>query len=140
MDFGGNQGYMSHMGEGNWRMARTNEPVDLLVNPFKLVPLKQFPISLRFALRPGPVTLLSLTCGENGKVRFIITEGSIADQPALSSIIRTHSFYKPNKPLIHFLNDYAQAGGSHHMGMVYGSATSRLVKLACLMKIDYEII
>ena len=140
MDFGGGTVLMSHMGEGNWRMAREDYPVELLSSPFGMTPLRVDPVSLRFTVQPGPVTLVSLTTVEEGRLRFIITEGEVVDAPPIPSLRRIHFKFKPSQPLPQFLTRFSDVGGSHHQGMAYGHLTPTVVKLAKLMDVEHMIV
>ena len=140
MDFGGGTVLMSHMGEGNWRMAHDRYPVVLGSSPFRLVALRVAPASLGFAYGPGPVTLVSITTVDKGRLRFVITEGKVIDTPPIPAIPRVHCRFKPNQPLPQFLTRYSEAGGSHHQGMAYGHVAARVVKVAKLLGVEYEII
>ena len=140
MDFGGSTTLMSHMGEGNWRVARAGYPVVLRSSPFGMTPLRVPPVSLGFSMKPGPVTLVSLTTVDQGHLRFIITEGEVVDEPPIPSMSRVHCRFKPQQPLPEFLTRFSEAGGSHHQGMAWGNLAPTVVKLAKLMGIDYEIV
>jgi len=128
---------MMHMGEGNWRMARDDEPVHMLRSSLGLVDLKVDPLLLAFSLQPGDVTLLSLTTAADGNMRFVIAEGEVMDFPYVSDLRRPHYKFKPRSPdgLPGFLTRFSQAGGSHHQALAYGHWSSTLAKLAALLGI-----
>jgi len=134
MDLGGGTVLMSHMGEGNWRMARSDYPVTLRSSPFGLAPTRVAPVSLLFTARPDPLTLVSLTTVEGGRLRFVIAEGEVVDMPPI------HFKFKPRLVLPEFLTRWAEESGSHHQGMAYGHIASKVVKLAELMDIEYVIL
>lgn len=140
MSFGDSSVLMSHMGEGNWRVAHPGYPISLLSSNFAMTPLRSAPVSLRFTFRPGPVTLLSLTTVNTGRLRFIVTEGQILDEPPIPAISRVHAKFRPDLPLNDFLRRWSEVGGSHHQGMAYGRITPLLVKLARLLGVEYEIV
>ena len=140
MSFGDDTVLMSHMGEGNWTIAHPRHPVDLVSSPFGMTPLRVAPVALRFTARPGPVTLVSLTTVTDGRLRFIITEGEVVDEPPIPALTRVHFKFRPDQPLPEFLKRFSEAGGSHHQGMAYGRLTPLLVKLAKLMGVEYEIV
>lgn len=140
MDFGGGTVLMSHMGEGNWRMARSDYPVTLRSSPIGMAAVRVAPVSLGFTYRPGPVTLVSLTTAERGSLRFVITEGEIIDAPPIPALSRVHCRFGPNQPLPQFLTRFSEAGGSHHQGMAYGRLASTVIKLAKLLGVDHEYI
>jgi L-arabinose isomerase len=140
IDFGGGTLLMSHMGEGNWRMARKDCPVLLCSEPFDLVPLRVHPASLVFTLRPGTATLLSITIGPDRKLQWIVTEGEVVDAPPLPNLAQVHYRFRPALPLEEFLTCYATLGGSHHQALAYGSHTANLHKLASLLGISMNVI
>ncbi len=135
MDFGGGTVLMSHMGEGNWRMARPDCPVLLRSDPFDMVPLRVNPASLVFTLRPGKATLLNITTGPDGKLQWIVTEGEVVDAPPLPNLNLVNYRFRPRLPLEEFLTQYATLGGSHHQALAFGSCTADLRKLASLLGI-----
>jgi L-arabinose isomerase len=140
IDFGGGTVLMSHMGEGNWRMARPGSPVQLRSDLFDMMPLRVNPASIVFTLRPGLATLFNLTTGPAGKLQFIVSEGEIVDAPPLPNLPLVHYKFKPSLPVADFLTRYALSGGSHHQAIAYGSFTTRLQKLALLLDIPCIVI
>jgi len=135
MDFDANAIVMSHMGEGNWRMARKDQPVRLVRNEFKMVSLPYAPASLAFALEPGQVTLVSLTTGPKGRFRFVVGEGEVLDFPPLEGALTPQFKFAPAGRLEQFL-----AGGSHHQALAYGSHTQALRRLASLLGIECLVV
>ncbi|MCU0521074.1 MAG: hypothetical protein MUF84_10325 [Anaerolineae bacterium] len=130
---------MMHMGEGNWKMARKDAPVHMLRSTLGLIDLKVAPLLLAFSLEPGEVTLLSLTTGSEGKLRFVVAEGEVMDFPYVSDLGRPHFMFRPGSPdgLPGFLTRFSLAGGSHHQALAYGHWGSTLEKLAALLGVDY---
>ncbi len=139
IDFRGNGMLMNHMGEGNYRMARSDEPIRLLRRPFALVNLTA-PVSLCFSLEPGAATLLSLTTGPKGRLRFIIAEGQVADFPTLKGVSSPHYKFLPATSVSQFLTRFSEEGGSHHQALVYGHIASKVEKVAHLLNLDYALI
>jgi len=129
---------MMHMGEGNWRMARKDEPVLMLRSSLGLVDLEVDPLLLAFSLEPGDVTLLSLTTGTEGRLRFVVAEGEVMDFPYVSDLRRPHYKFRPKSAdgLPGFLTRFSQAGGSHHQALAYGRWGDTLEKLAALLGVD----
>jgi len=140
MSFGDNTLLMSHMGEGNWRFAHPDYPIRLLSSPFGMTPLRVAPTLLCFTARPGPATLLSLTTVKDGRLRFIITEGEVPDMAPIPALDRVHFKFRPSQLLPEFLRRFSEVGGSHHQGLAYGHIASKLIKLAKLMGVEYEVI
>jgi len=137
IDFGGSSVLLSHMGEGNWKMARTDYPIQMRSDPFDMVPLRINPVSLVFTLRPGPATLLNITIGPDEKIQWIVSEGEVVDSAPLPKMINVHNKFKPVLPVEEFLRQYSLLGGSHHQALAYGSWSGELEKLASLMGIQY---
>ncbi len=75
MDFAGNAALMMHMGEGNYKMERNDEPIHLLRSELRLIDLKVDLLLLTFNLEPGEVTLVGLTTVVGGKLKLVVTEG-----------------------------------------------------------------
>ena len=59
MDFPSDSVLMSHMGEGNWKIARRDRPVRLIKRPLGIGRLADPPTFL-FQYQPGPATLATL--------------------------------------------------------------------------------
>ncbi len=138
MDFAGNSALMMHMGEGNWRLARDDEPVHMLHAPFSLADLDMDPVLLAFSLRPGDVTLLSLTTGPEGRLRFVVTEGQVVDFKYLPTMRRPSYKFSPDGDLSDFLTRFSLAGGSHHQALAYGRRADVIEKVASLLGIACE--
>lgn len=130
---------MMHMGEGNWTMARKDEPIHMLRSTLGLVELKVAPLLLAFSLEPGNVTLLSLTTAQDGRLRFVVAEGEVMDFPYVADLGRPHYKFRPNSTdgLPGFLTRFSLAGGSHHQALAYGHWASTLEKVANLLGVDY---
>jgi len=136
MDLAGNSALMMHMGEGNWKMARKDEPIHLLRSTLGLVDLRVDPLLLAFSLEPGEVTLVSLTTLADGKLKFIVTEGQVVDFPYIADLGRPHYKFRPDGELSDFLTRFSMEGGSHHQAMAYGQWTGTVEKVAALLGIE----
>jgi len=136
MDFAGNSALMMHMGEGNWKMARQDEPVQLLRSALGLVPMRVEPLLLAFSLEPGDVTLVSLTTVAGGELRFVVTEGEVVDFPYIPDLARPHYKFRPDDDLADFLTRFSMAGGSHHQALAYGRWAGTVEKVAALSGIS----
>ena len=137
MDFAHNAVLMMHMGEGNWTMARKDEPIWALRSTLGLVDLRIAPLLLAFSLEPGDVTLVSLVTGPGGRLKLVATEGQVVDFPYVPDMGRPHYKFAPNAPLADFLTRYSVAGGSHHQALAYGHWADTVEKIATLIGVDY---
>lgn len=133
MDFAGNSALMAHMGESNWKLARRDTPIDMVRSGLKLVDMRAAPLLLAFSLAPGEVTLASLTTVDQGRLRFVVTEGQVVDFPYVSALRVPHFKFRPQGDLRDFLNRFSRAGGSHHQALIYGHWADTIQKLATLL-------
>jgi L-arabinose isomerase len=140
MDFGGNAVLMSHMGEANPKFARKDMPIQLIMDDLGIADIKYPPVLLRFSLEPGNVTLVSLTTLNNGRMKFIVTEGKIVDFPPVPAISKPHFKFAPDGNLCDFLTRFSMEGGSHHQALVYGHKSGTISKIADILGIDCAII
>mgnify|MGYP001098279533 CR=1 FL=1 len=136
MDFVGNSALMMHMGEGNWKMARRDEPVHMVKSELGLVPMRIDPLLLAFSLEPGVVTLVSLTTLADGKLKFLVTEGQVVDFPFLPDLGRPHYKFAPEDDLSAFLTRFSMEGGSHHQALAYGRWADTVEIMAALLGIE----
>jgi L-arabinose isomerase len=136
MDFASNAALMMHMGEGNWRMARRDEPVRVLRSTLKeIMDVPVDPLLLAFTLEPGPCTLVSLTTVADGKLKLVVAEGEVVDHPYIADLNRPHYKFRPDGELCDFLTRFSLEGGSHHQAMAYGRWAGAVEKTAALLKI-----
>jgi L-arabinose isomerase len=135
MDFAGNAALMMHMGEGNWRMARPDEPVRLLRSNQGMADLRYEPLLLAFSLKPGDATLVSLTTAAGGRLKFIVSEGEVLDFPYIPDLKRPHFKFRPAGKLGDFLTRFSLEGGSHHQALAYGHWAATVEKIASLLGI-----
>jgi len=140
MDFGGNSVLMSHMGEGNWKLARKDRPVRLVEDELGIVDLKIPPALLCFSLEPGDVTLVSLTTVADGRLKFIVTEGQVADFPPIPTIVKPNFKFTPDGDLCDFLTRFSMEGGSHHQALAYGRVSGVVEKIGKLMGVECSIV
>ena len=78
MDFPSDSILMSHMGEGNWRVARTDRKPRLIKRPLGIGGLAD-PPTILFQYQPGPATLATLLSIGGDRFRLIVAEGEVLD-------------------------------------------------------------
>jgi len=140
MDFGGNSVLMSHMGEGNWKLARRDRRVRLIIDTLGIADLRVSPVLLNFSLEPGDVTLVSLTTLAGGKLKFIAAEGQVLDFPPIPAIARPHYKFSPNNDLCEFLTNFSIEGGSHHQALAYGRLSGKVKKVGELLGVECSVV
>ncbi|MGQ9610458.1 MAG: L-fucose/L-arabinose isomerase family protein [bacterium] len=140
MDFGSNAILMSHMGEGNWKLARKDRKVRLVLDDLGIADMKMPPVLLSFSLEPGDVTIVSLTTFANGKLKFIVAEGKVLDYPPIPAINKPNYKFAPDSDLCEFLTKFSMEGASHHQALAYGRLGGTIEKIARLMGIECAVI
>ena len=89
-------------------------------------------LSIQMKVKSGPVTLLSVCQGGDGKVFLLVAEGQSEDGPTLQ-IGNTNSRYRFNMHIRDFIDKWSKAGPSHHCAIGMGHKAGVLQKLAALL-------
>jgi L-arabinose isomerase len=119
MDFPSDSVLMSHMGEGNWKIARRDRPVRLIKRPLGIGRLADPPTFL-FQYQPGPATLATLVSLEGQRFRLVVAEGENLDSQELPALEMPYGQFRPATGLRACLNGWLSAGGPHHEVMNLG--------------------
>ena len=113
MDFPSDSILMSHMGEGNWALARDDRPVRLIKRPLGIGGLDDPPTFL-FQYATGPATLATLTSIGGERFRLVVAEGEILDTDALPALEMPYGFFRPDSGLRDCMDAWLRLGGPHH--------------------------
>jgi L-arabinose isomerase len=113
MDFPSDSILMSHMGEGNWALAREDRPVRLIKRPLGIGGLQDPPTFL-FQYRTGPATLATLVSLGGDRFRLVVSEGEILDTDELPALEMPYGFFRPDSGLRDCMNAWLRLGGTHH--------------------------
>jgi L-arabinose isomerase len=119
MDFPSDSVLMSHMGEGNWRIARADRPVKLIKRPLGIGRLGDPPTFL-FQYQPGPATLATLVSLEGERFRLVVAEGENLDSQELPALEMPYGQFRPSSGVRACLTGWLAAGGPHHEVMNLG--------------------
>ena len=119
MDFPSDSILQSHMGEGNWKIARTDRPVKLIKRPLGIGRLADPPTFL-FQYQPGPATLATLVSLEGTRWRLVCAEGENLDSQVLPALEMPYGQFRPASGVRACLNGWLAAGGPHHEVMNLG--------------------
>ncbi|MEU0242038.1 L-fucose/L-arabinose isomerase family protein [Nocardiopsis sp. NPDC006198] len=136
MDFPSDSVLMSHMGEGNWRIAREDEPVRLIKRPLGIGGLDD-PPTIVFRYRPGPATLASLVFLGGEDFRLVVAEGEVIDAPGLPSLEMPYGQFRPETGVRSCMDAWLRSGGTHHMVMNTGARAEDWKVLCSLAGIEY---
>ncbi|WP_218883235.1 L-fucose/L-arabinose isomerase family protein [Spinactinospora alkalitolerans] len=123
MDFPSDSILMSHMGEGNWKVARADEPVRLIKRPLGIGRLDD-PPTLLFRIQPGPATLASLVYLGGTDFRLVVAEGEVLDSQELPVLEMPYGQFRPASGVRGCMDAWLRAGGTHHMVMNLGHAAA----------------
>jgi len=137
IDFGGNAVLLSHMGEANVAMARTDQKPRLVTREGKIVPTRSDQLCLISVFQPGEATLTALTLTSGQKWRIIASPVTIEDFGPLAGIATPHTKISPAGDVRDFLTNYARAGGPHHLAICFGDARTELAQTAEFIGAEY---
>jgi L-arabinose isomerase len=93
-------------------------------------------ISVEFSLKAGPMTMLGLASDENGQFSFIVAEGESQKGvvPKQGNTV-TRAYFGGD--ITKFVQDWSNAGNSHHYSLSIGHNASAIEKLAKALGIKY---
>ncbi len=136
MDFPSGSVLMSHMGEGNWKVARADRPVKLIKRPLGIGRLDDPPTFL-FQYQPGPATLATLVSLGGERFRLVVAEGENLDSQVLPALEMPYGQFRPATGLRNCLNGWLAAGGPHHEVMNLGHHAASWRVFCQLAGIEY---
>lgn len=127
----------SHMGEGNWRIARSDRPVKLIDRPLGIGRLDNPPTPV-FSAQPGPCTTAALVAVEGEHFRLVVGRGEVLDTPELPKVEMHYFHVAPEIGMEPFMDAWLAAGAPHHFVTNLGDHTARWRRFAELT--DLELI
>jgi L-arabinose isomerase len=136
MDFKRGSMLMSHMGEGNWKIARKDRPVRL-ANRFLGIGDLENPPTPVFSAVPGPATMVSLVHLEGEYFRLVCTYGEILDTEEFPNIEMPYFHFKPATGVRQCNDNWLLAGGTHHQTLHLGDQRRKWNMLTDILQIDY---
>ncbi len=92
-------------------------------------------LSVEMSVKNGPVTLLSVVDGPDGKLRLLVAEGASVPGPILE-IGNTNSRYRFPQGARRFVSDWNHHGPAHHCAVGVGHIGSKLDKLGALLRLE----
>jgi L-arabinose isomerase len=113
MDFPRDAILMSHMGEGNWRLARQDRPVRLIKRPLGIGGLADPPTFL-FQYATGPATLATLVSLGGERFRLVVAEGEVLDTEELPALEMPYGHFRPDTGVRACMDAWLRLGGPHH--------------------------
>jgi len=137
MDFDRNAFLMSHMGEGNWKIARRDARPRLIKRELRIGGLSNPPTVL-FGAQPGPATLASLANVGGGAFRVVGMEGTILEEAGLPRLEMPYFFLRPSHGTVaEAATAWLQNAGTHHQALHLGSIGNRWKLLCRILGIEF---
>jgi L-arabinose isomerase len=137
MDWERDSVLISHMGEGNWKVARPDRPVALIDRPLGIGGLDNPPTPV-FSAVPGPATTAALIPLEGEAYRLLVGRGEILDTPELPKVEMHYFHFAPEQGMESFMDQWLELGGPHHFVTNLGDHVGRWRRFAELLELDYE--
>ena len=137
MDFELDSVLISHMGEGNWKVARRDRPVRLIDRELGIGGLGNPPTTV-FSAQPGPATTAALVPLEGEAYRLIVGHGEVLDTPELPNVEMPYFHFRPDAGVRDFMSDWLRLGGPHHFVTNLGEHSARWHRLAELLDLEIE--
>lgn len=135
MDFERDSVLQSHMGEGNWQIARDDSPVQLIDRELGIGGLDNPPTVL-FMAEPGPATLVSLAPISGEDYRLVVATGEILDTAPLPNVEMPYFHFRPESGVRDCLDGWLEHGGTHHQCLHLGDVSRRWDMLGEMVDID----
>jgi L-arabinose isomerase len=138
MDFPSDSILMSHMGEGNWRLAREDRPVRLIKRPLGIGGLDDPPTFL-FQYRPGPATLATLIALGGERFRLLVSEGEVLDTDELPNLEMPYGQFRPDTGVRQCMDTWLRFGGPHHQVLNPGRQAAAWRAFAELAGLEFAV-
>lgn len=136
MDFSRGSMLMSHMGEGNWKVGRKDEPVRLANRELGIGDLDNPPTTV-FRVEPGPATIVSLVHLSGEKFRLVVAQGEVLDSQKYPTIEMPYFHFKPDTGLRACNDGWLKAGGTHHQTLLRGDQRRKWQMLCRILGVEY---
>jgi L-arabinose isomerase len=128
---------ISHMGEGNWKIARRDRPIRLIDRELGIGRLSNPPTPV-FSAEPGVATTAALVPIEGEYYRLVVGRGQVLDTPELPNVEMHYFHFHPDSGMEAFMDQWLGLGGPHHFVLNLGDHAGRWRRLAELLDLEYE--
>ena len=137
MDWERDSVLISHMGEGNWKIARRDRPIRLIDRELGIGRLSNPPTPV-FSAEPGVATTAALVPIEGEYYRLLVGRGQVLDTPELPNVEMHYFHFRPESGMEPFMDKWLGLGGPHHFVLNLGDHAARWRRLAELLDLEYE--
>ena len=139
-DYTRNEILLSHMGESNIRLANTDHVVKVKPRVFAWGKCSRLAVPV-FQLRPGLATLVSLTEEPSSHdFRVISSIVNVLDAPEHFNLENPHSRIRIDVPLEDFIETYSDAGGPHHLCLLFGDWRQEIRLFAKALGLNHIVV
>jgi L-arabinose isomerase len=128
---------VSHMGEGNWAIARRDRPIRLIDRPLGIGGLDNPPTPV-FMATPGTATTAALVQLGGDDMRLVVGLGEVLDTPELPRVEMHHFHLRPRAGLEPFMDAWLRHGAPHHFVTTLGDHRRRWRHFAEHLGLAYE--
>jgi L-arabinose isomerase len=128
---------ISHMGEGNWKLARKDRPIKLIDRPLGIGGLENPPTPV-FSAEPGIATTAALVPLEGELYRLVVGHGEVLDTPELPNVEMHYFHFRPERGMEAFMDEWLRLGAPHHFVTNLGDHCPRWRRFAELLDLEYE--
>jgi len=136
LDFKRNATLLSHMGEGNWKVARKDRPIRLIDRALDIGDRENPPTPI-FSGEPGVATIISLVAIEGEKYRLVVSPGEVLDEAEIPGMVMNYTFFRPDTGVRAAMNGWLKNGGTHHQVMFKGNQCNKLELFCNIVGIEY---
>jgi L-arabinose isomerase len=136
LDFGRDSTMLSHMGEGNWKVARRDRPVRLIDRPLDIGNAENPPTPV-YSAQPGESTIATLVPVAGDEYRLIVSHGEVLDTDEIPGIPMNYSFFRPDTGIRKSMDDWLKYGGTHHQILWMGDQRRRLKNFSEIIGMTY---
>lgn len=139
MDFERESILMSHMGEGNWKLARKDKTIRLANRELGIGDLDNPPTTV-FMVEPGEATLCSLVALKGDHFRLVAMKGQVLDTEEHTNIEMPYFHFRPDSGIRTANTAWLKAGGTHHQGMLMGDHLRKWEFLCQILDIEFSCV
>jgi len=123
--------FLSHMGEMNVNLSA--EKPKLTEEDFPYTDAEN-PVLAYGRFKEGKAVIVNLAPAADNTYSLIVIPVQmlgVKQEDRMKNSI--HGWFRPNVPISEFLTAYSQAGGTHHVALVYGNVCDEIIKFGKIM-------
>jgi L-arabinose isomerase len=136
MDWERDSVLVSHMGEGNWRVARRDRPIRLIDRPLGIGRLDNPPTPV-FGAEPGAATTAALVQLDGHEMRLVVGHGTVLDTAELPKVEMHHFHFHPDAGMERFMDRWLTLGAPHHFVTTLGDDRPRWRAFAEQLELEH---